>query len=69
MVNIYTLDIFGISISLINKESPYDNVVNEVMKTEFIYQKRFNKLVELKLELSEFVYWYNNYKIHGSLSI
>ena len=37
------------------------------MKIEFIYQKRFNKLVELKLELSEFIYWYNNNRIHGSL--
>lgn len=54
------LDIFGIS----RYGSPHDNAVaeaaNKVIKTELIYKKQFNKLVELKLELSEFVYCYNN---------
>ena len=37
------------------------------MKTEFIYQNRFETLEELQLELAEYVYWYNNLRIHGSL--
>ncbi|NMA74278.1 MAG: IS3 family transposase, partial [Bacteroidales bacterium] len=31
------------------------------------YQKEFKNLNQLKLELSEYVYWYNNLRIHGSL--
>lgn len=65
------LDIFGIERSLSKKGSPYDNAVseafNKVMKTEFVYQKEFRSLNQLKLELSEYVYWYNNLRIHGSL--
>ena len=65
------LDIFGIERSLSEKGSPYDNAVaeafNKVMKTEFVYQKEFRSLSQLKLELAEYVYWYNNLRIHGSL--
>ena len=65
------LDIFGIERSLSKKGSPYDNAVaeafNKVMKTEFVYQKEFRSLNQLKLELSEYIYWYNNLRIHGSL--
>lgn len=65
------LDIFGINRSLSKKGSPYDNAVaeavNKVMKTEFIYQRNFESLNQLKLELAEYVYWYNNNRIHGSL--
>ncbi|WP_249168796.1 MULTISPECIES: IS3 family transposase [unclassified Fusobacterium] len=65
------LNIFGIKRSLSEKGSPYDNAVseavNKVMKTEFIYQEKFNNLQELKLKLAEYVYWYNNLRIHGSL--
>ena len=34
--------------------------VNKIIKTEFIYQNRFETLEELQLELAEYVYWYNN---------
>ena len=65
------LDIFGIERSLSKKGSPYDNAVaeafNKVMKIEFVYQKEFRSLNQLKLELAEYVYWYNNLRIHGSL--
>ncbi|MCI5972525.1 MAG: IS3 family transposase, partial [Anaerococcus sp.] len=33
----------------------------------FVYQKEFRSLNQLKLELSEYIYWYNNLRIHGSL--
>lgn len=37
------------------------------MKTEFIYQNEFEKLNQLKLSLLEYIYWYNNLRIHGFL--
>jgi len=65
------LSIFGIRRSLSNKGIPYDNAVieatNKIIKKEFIYQKKFKNIKQLKLEMSEYVYWYNNIRIHGSL--
>lgn len=37
------------------------------MKIEFVYQRNFETLEQLKLELAEYVYWYNNNRIHSSL--
>lgn len=65
------LSVFQINRSLSKKGSPYDNAVaesvNKAMKIEFIYQREFRNLEQLKLELAEYVYWYNNKRIHGSL--
>ncbi len=65
------LEAFEIERSLSNKGNPYDNAVseavNKIMKTEFIYQNKFDKLEKLQLELAEYIYWYNNLRIHGSL--
>ncbi len=65
------LDAFEIDRSLSNKGNPYDNAVsesvNKIMKTEFIYQNKFASLEELQLALAEYVYWYNNFRLHGSL--
>ena len=65
------LEAFEIDRSLSNKGNPYDNAVseatNKIMKTEFIYQNKFKTLEELQLELAEYIYWYNNLRIHGSL--
>ena len=65
------LNTFKIERSLSNKGNPYDNAVseatNKILKTEFIYQKEFDTLEQLQLELAEYVYWYNNLRIHGSL--
>ena len=41
--------------------------MNKILKVEFIYQNKFENLEELKLQLAEYVYWYNNIRIHGSL--
>lgn len=66
------LSTFKIERSLSNKGNPYDNAVseatNKILKTEFIYQSKFETLEQLQLELAEYVYWYNNLRIHGSLS-
>lgn len=65
------LETFKIERSLSAKGSPYDNAVseatNKIIKTEFIYQNKFETLEELKLKTSVYIYWYNNKRIHGSL--
>lgn len=65
------LSAFKIDRSLSRKGNPYDNAVNESnnksLKIEFIYQNKFETLEQLKLQLAEHVYWYNNQRIHESL--
>lgn len=66
------LNTFNIERSLSNKENPYDNAVAEatykVVKTEFINNYIFDTLEDLKRELFDYVNWYNNVRIHGSLN-
>lgn len=66
------LQAFNIKRSLSNKGTPYDNAVAEatykVIKTEFSFNRIFQDLEELKLELFDYVNWYNNVRIHGSLN-
>ncbi len=66
------LNTFNIERSLSNKGNPYDNAVAEatykVVKTEFINNYIFNTLEDLKRELFDYVNWYNNVRIHGSLN-
>ncbi|WP_426549155.1 IS3 family transposase [Spiroplasma endosymbiont of Glossina fuscipes fuscipes] len=54
------------------KGCPYDNAVTETtykaFKTEFINGRKFKNLEQLKLELFNFINWYNNIRIHGSLN-
>lgn len=65
------LKTFNITRSLSAKGCPYDNAVAEatykIIKTEFTFNKRFESLEELELELFDYVNWYNNIRIHGSL--
>jgi putative transposase len=62
---------FGIERSLSHKGCPYDNAVMEslykVLKTEFIKGMVFRDLEHLWLELADYVNWYNNHRLHGSL--
>ena len=50
---------------------PYDNAVAEatykIIKTEFAFNRIFNDFEELERELFDYVNWYNNIRIHGSL--
>lgn len=66
------LDTFGIERSLSEKGSPYDNAVAEAtfktIKTEFVGNRVFTSQQELDLELFDYVNWYNNIRIHGSLN-
>src|SRR5699024_6016913 len=66
------LETFQIQRSLSEKGSPYDNAVAEAtfksIKTEFVYGNVFSNQQELDLELFDYVNWFNNIRIHGSLN-
>lgn len=61
---------FDIQRSLSRPGTPHDNAVAEAtyktFKVEFC-GKKFGSLEQLKLELFEHVWWYNNIRLHGSL--
>ena len=65
------LNAFNIDRSLSKKGCPYDNAVAEaafkVVKTEFAFNKIFTSFQELEYQLFDYVNWYNNHRIHGSL--
>ena len=65
------LTVFNIERSLSAKGCPYDNAVAEatykVFKTEFAFNRIFTSFEELELELFDYVNWFNNIRIHGSL--
>ena len=62
---------FNITRSLSKKGNPYDNAVAEatfkIIKTEFVRNKIFKSLDDLKFKLMDYVNWYNKKRIHGSL--
>lgn len=64
------LNVFGIKRSLSAKGCPYDNAVSEatysIIKIEFA-NKIFDNLAQLRLELFDYVNWYNNIRPHGTL--
>ncbi len=66
-----TLRTFSIERSLSMKGCPYDNAVAEstykIIKTEFVKQYKFEHLDQLKIELADYVNWFNNHRIHSSL--
>lgn len=66
------LKAFKIDRSLSKKGCPYDNAVAEatykIIKTEFAFNRIFGSFEELELELFDYVNWYNNIRIHGSLN-
>ncbi|GEK35663.1 hypothetical protein KSI01_31960 [Kurthia sibirica] len=53
------------------KGCPYDNAVAEAMfkvvKNEFTNGAHVNSLDQLELELNDYVNWFNNIRIHGTL--
>ncbi len=65
------LTAFNINRSLSKKGCPYDNAVAEaafkVVKTEFAFNKIFESFEDLEYLLFDYVNWYNNHRIHGSL--
>jgi putative transposase len=65
------LDTFGINRSLSLKGCPYDNAVAEatfkLIKAEFVNRRFFYSQEHLDLELFDYVHWFNNIRIHGTL--
>jgi putative transposase len=65
------LSTFHISRSLSLKGCPYDNAVAEstfkIFKSEFVSGRNFESLTKLKLELADYINWFNNFRIHSSL--
>lgn len=65
------LERFEIQRSLSHRGCPYDNAVAEatfkIIKTEFVQQRVFKDLYHLQIELSDYVNWFNNHRIHSSL--
>jgi transposase InsO family protein len=53
------------------KGCPYDNAVAEAtfktIKVEFIYGRNFSSLDELKVELDDYINWFNNKRLHSTL--
>jgi transposase InsO family protein len=62
---------FGMERSLSAKGTPIDNAVAEsmynIVKTEFAFGETFQDYEELELRWFDYVNWYNNVRIHGSL--
>lgn len=62
---------FDIKRSLSLKGCPYDNAVAEstfkIFKAEFVCGRNFPNLNSLKLELSDYVHWFNHFRLHSSL--
>jgi transposase InsO family protein len=67
------LKAFGIERSLSRPGKPIDNAVAEsmydILKTEFIFDEVFADLENLKKRLGDWVWWYNNKRLHGSLGM
>jgi putative transposase len=65
------METFEIKRSLSKKGCPYDNAVAEatfkIFKTEFVYPNTFKTLDELKLMLSDYTNWFNNFRMHSTL--
>ena len=65
------LETFDIERSLSKKGCPYDNAVAEStyksFKVEFVYPNTFDTLNQLKLQLFDYVNWWNYLRLHGSL--
>lgn len=65
------LETFQIKRSLSLKGCPYDNAVAEstfkIVKAEFVYGRNFHNAEHLKLELTDYVHWFNHKRIHGTL--
>ena len=63
---------YGIKRSLSNPGVPYDNACAESLykttKTEFVRNRVFESLKQVRLELDEYVGWYNNERLHSSLN-
>ena len=65
------LEAFGVERSLSAKGCPHGNAVdestNKMLKAELVYRDSFSDLRDLQAKLSDYVHWYNNFRIHSTL--
>ena len=65
------LEAFGVERSLSAKGCPYDNAAgesaNRILKAEFVYREGFSDLRDLQSKLSDYIHWYNNFRLHSKL--
>ena len=65
------LEAFGIERSLSAKGCPHGNAVDEstnrILKAELVHRETFGTTRELRAKLSDYVHWYNNFRIHSTL--
>ena len=69
-----TLEAFDITRSLSRKGCPYDNAVAEatfkIIETKLLKNQTFGKMwMPLKLQLADYVNWFNNHRLHSSLGL
>lgn len=66
------LEVFGIERSLSKKGCPFDNAVdestNKSLKAEMVWGEEFADLRELQVRLNDYVWWYNNERLHSTLN-
>ena len=43
-----------------------DESANKMPKAEFAYRESFANTRELQVKLSDYVHWYNNFRIHST---
>lgn len=62
---------FRINRSPSMKGCPYDNAVGEstfkMIEAEFVYSRGIEMLKQLQLEVLDYVHWFNNIRLHGTL--
>lgn len=65
------LKAFGIERLLSAKGCPHDNAVDEstngILKAELIHREAFGTTRELRAKFSDYVHWYNNFRINSTL--
>lgn len=65
------LETFDIQRSLSRKGNPYDNAVvettNRLLKKELIYRNRYTSLEQLRNDVNDYVWWFNNQRLHSTL--
>ena len=66
------LEAFGMARSLSKKGCPFDNAVdestNKSLKAELAWGEEFGDLRDLHARLSDYVWWYNNERLHSTLN-
>lgn len=68
----YLLKQKGIVQSMSRKGNCLDNAIIEnffgILKSELFYLKKYNSITQLKKEIEEYIYYYNNERIKSNLN-